>query len=175
MNYLKKIFFILIFFLCSFNFSLAENNIAYLDLDYVVSNSNSGSSLLKQLSKLEKDTIKILSLKEDELKKEENEIKKISDIISKNELQKKIKLLNVKFNSYKELRNENIKIFKNKKKVEILRYMDQINPIIERYMNDQSIDILLDKKNIFIAKTNYDITLKIIDAINIEIVEFKIK
>ena len=33
-------------------------------------------------------------------------------------------------------------------------------------MNQESIDILLEKKNIFIAKTNFDITEKIILLIN---------
>ena len=53
--------------------------------------------------------------------------------------------------------------------------MNLINPIIEKYMNDQSIDILLDKKNIFIAKSNHDITQNIIDIIDKEIKDFKIK
>jgi hypothetical protein len=47
-----------------------------------------------------------------------------------------------------------------------------INPIIQKYMNDQSIDILLDKKNIFIAKDSYDITQKIINLINKGIKDF---
>lgn len=175
MSSLIKLVFILLFFFNSSNFLLAENNIAYLDLDYVLSKSNSGSSLLKQLNEIEKKNLKILSLKEDELKKEENEITKIKSIISKNELEKKIKQLQLKVVSYNKLRNENIKIYKKRRKVEIIRYMNQINPIIERYMNDQSIDILLDKKNIFIAKNNYDITQKIIEIINKEIKDFKIK
>jgi Skp family chaperone for outer membrane proteins len=53
--------------------------------------------------------------------------------------------------------------------------MNTINPIIQKYMNEQSIDILLDKKNIFIAKENFDITQKIIDLINKEIKNFIIK
>jgi Skp family chaperone for outer membrane proteins len=175
MTLLLKIFIIIFFFSNSSNLLLAENNIAYLDLDYVLSKSNSGSSLLKQLNEIEQKNIKILSLKEDELKKEENEIKKIKNIISKNELEKKIQQLKVKLNSYNKLRNENIKIFKERRKVEVLRYMNLINPIIEKYMNNQSIDILLDKKNIFIAKVDYDITQKIIDIIDKEIKDFKIK
>ena len=47
--------------------------------------------------------------------------------------------------------------------------------LIQKYMNEQSIDILLDKKNIFIAKDNFDITQKIIDLINKEIKNFIIK
>ena len=41
-------------------------------------------------------------------------------------------------------------------------------------MNENSIDILFEKKNIFIAKSNYDITKIVIDNINKNITEFKI-
>jgi Skp family chaperone for outer membrane proteins len=41
-------------------------------------------------------------------------------------------------------------------------------------MDDNSIDILLEKKNIFIAKSNYDITQVVIDSINKNIKEFKV-
>ena len=175
MSYPVKFLFILLFFFNFTNLSFGNNNIAYLNLDYLLSNSNSGISLLSQLNKIEKKNINNLELKQNELKKEEKKIIKIKDIISKNELEKKIQELQVKLKAYNTLRNQSIKTFNNKKKIEILRYMNTINPIIQKYMNEQSIDILLDKKNIFIAKENFDITQKIIDLINKEIKNFIIK
>jgi Skp family chaperone for outer membrane proteins len=41
-------------------------------------------------------------------------------------------------------------------------------------MDKNSISILIEKKNIFIAKSNYDITKNILEIINNEIKEFKI-
>ena len=41
-------------------------------------------------------------------------------------------------------------------------------------MDKNSISILIEKKNIFIAKSNYDITKNILKIINNEIKEFKI-
>ena len=41
-----------------------------------------------------------------------------------------------------------------------------INPIIENYMLDNSIEILLDKKNVFIASKKSDITHELIQVIN---------
>ena len=41
-------------------------------------------------------------------------------------------------------------------------------------MDDNSIDILFEKKNIFIAKSNFDITQIVIDSINENIKEFKV-
>ena len=175
MSYPVKFLFILLFFFNFTNLSFGKDNIAYLNLDYLLSNSNSGISLLSQLDKIEKKNINNLESKQNELKKEENEIIKIKDIISKNELEKKIQELQVKLKAYNTLRSQSIKNFNNKKKMEILRYMNMINPIIQKYMNDQSIDILLDKKNIFIAKDSYDITQKIINLTNKEIKDFIIK
>jgi len=52
--------------------------------------------------------------------------------------------------------------------------LNLINPIIEKIMDENSLEILFEKKNIFIAKSNYDITKIVIDNINKNITEFKI-
>jgi len=41
-------------------------------------------------------------------------------------------------------------------------------------MEKNSIGILIEKKNIFIAKSNYDITKNVLEKINNQIKEFKI-
>ena len=55
-----------------------------------------------------------------------------------------------------------------------MSFIKLINPLINKFMNNNSIDILIEKKNIFIAKSNYDITENILEIINKEIKEFKI-
>jgi len=50
-----------------------------------------------------------------------------------------------------------------------------INPIIEKYMSDNSINILLDKKNIFIANNDYDITNFLIELVDNQIKSIEIK
>ena len=52
--------------------------------------------------------------------------------------------------------------------------MKLISPIINEYMEKNSIGILIEKKNIFIAKSNYDITENVLEIINKQIKEFKI-
>ena len=42
-------------------------------------------------------------------------------------------------------------------------------------MTDNAIEVLFEKKNIFIAKSNYDITQIVIEDINKNIKEFKIQ
>ena len=42
------------------------------------------------------------------------------------------------------------------------------NPIIQDYMKKNSIDILLESKNVFIGKNNLDITNDIIKEVNVK-------
>ena len=56
-----------------------------------------------------------------------------------------------------------------KKKKELNEFLKLINPLIKDYMDKNSIDIVIDKKNIFIAKTDKDITKDILEIINREI------
>ena len=56
-----------------------------------------------------------------------------------------------------------------------MRFLKLINPIIETVMEKNSIDIIIEKKNIFIAKSNYDITGDIINNIDENIKDFIIE
>ena len=50
-----------------------------------------------------------------------------------------------------------------------------INPFLAIYSEQNSISVILQKKNILIGKTELDITEKIIKIINSEVKEYKIK
>ena len=163
---IKKIIFIIIFFTGITTNIYAENKIAYLDLDFILSNTNVGKSLFKDIQKLESSKIKELNNKEQILKDEENQILASKNIISKDELNKNINEFQIKLKNYKNLRLDEIDLLKKKRNKDILNLLKSINPIIEKYMNENSISILIDKKNIFIADKNFDITKNLIDLID---------
>ena len=57
--------------------------------------------------------------------------------------------------------------FNQKKKMEFDFFFKKITPIIESYVKEKNIDIVLDRKNIFIASKKKNITqdiIKIIDS-----------
>ena len=56
-----------------------------------------------------------------------------------------------------------------KKKAEFEEFFKKITPIIEKYVNEKKIDIVLDKKNIFVASKKKNVTQEIIKIIDIEI------
>ena len=72
----------------------------------------------------------------------------------------------IKLKKYKNFKNNEINLLKKKRNEDILNLLKSINPLIEKYMKENSISILIDKKNIFIADKNYDITKNLIDLIN---------
>ena len=163
---LKKTIIIIIFFIGLPSNIFAENKIAYLDLDFILSNTNVGKSLFEKIKKFESDKFKELNDKEQKLIDEENKILASKNIISKDELNKKISKFQVKLKNYKNLRLDEINLLKKKRNEDILNLLKSINPLIEKYMNENSISILIDKKNIFIADKKSDITKNLIDLIN---------
>ena len=56
--------------------------------------------------------------------------------------------------------------FKKKESDEIGAILEKINVVIQEYMKQNSIEIVLDKKNIFIGKVSSDITEKILIQVN---------
>ena len=73
MNSLKKLFSILaFFFLYSFN-SLADDNLFYIDLDYIIKNSNSGKIMITKLDKINKKNFETIKLKKNKLIEMESE------------------------------------------------------------------------------------------------------
>ena len=163
---IKKIIFIIILFTGISTNIYAENKIAYLDLDFILSNTNVGKSLFEKIQKFESDKIKELNDKEQILKDEENKILASKNIISKEELNKNISEFQIKLKNYKNLRLNEINLLKKKRNEDMLNLLKSINPLIEKYMNENSISILIDKKNIFIADKNFDITKNLIELID---------
>jgi outer membrane protein len=166
MQKLNKLFLTLvIFFLYSFN-SLADDNLFYIDLDYIIKNSNSGRTMIAKLDNINKKNIEKFKFKKNELIEIEKDLKKKKNIISDDEIKKKLNILNTKLDEFKKYKKKTNEEFRIKKNNELSNIFKVINPIIQTYMDEKSINILMDKKNIFIGKTEYDITNNILDILN---------
>ena len=170
----KNIFFLFFFLLLSNNANSA-NKVSYIDIDYVLSNTIIGKFLLTKLKEDEKLIIIKFKDNDEKFKNDEKKILAKKNLISNDELNREMKSLRNKFNEYKRNKDLEIKNFKEKREINILNLMNLINPIIEKYMADNSIDILLDKKNVFIANKDYDITNFLIELIDNQIKTIEIK
>ena len=162
---------ILLFFLLFSFFSLnvySDDKIFYLDVDKMLNESKKGKKIIKELDNINNDNITQFKLQEDELKKIEQNIANVKNIISKDDLNSKIDELKKKISTYNLDKRKKIKDFENKKNQELKNFLIQVTPIIESYMETNSINIILEKKNIFIANSKYDITIEIIKLIDKE-------
>ena len=69
MNMIKKLFTILIVFFGFIDISNSQDNIVYLDLDRVVSNTKAGKLIISKLEKSKNATFQKFNQKEKDLKK----------------------------------------------------------------------------------------------------------
>ena len=165
----KKFLTILIILLSFITFSYSQDQIVYLDLDKVVSNTKAGKSILIKLEKSKKNALLNFEKKEADLKKIEEEIKSQKNILSENEFKKKLFEFRKDVASFRQDRKKVINDFNQKKKIEFEKFFKKITPIIENYVSEKNIDILLDRKNIFVASKKKNITQEIIEIIDLKI------
>ena len=163
----KSKFLITFFLITFFNISAyGENQIVLLDLDYAVSNSNVGKNILQNLNKTRLEEIEKLKLVESSLIKKEQEINKIKNIISKEELNSKISEFQKEIKDFNVQKDQIQKKFLNDKNKELEELLKKINPLIIKFMDDNSIEMIINKSNVYLAKTKLDITKNIIELIN---------
>jgi Skp family chaperone for outer membrane proteins len=166
---MKKIFlfistFIIFFF--SISISSSSEKIIFINFEYIINNSDHGKLIFKDLNNKREENIKKLKIEEKKLRDEENDIKLKKDIITKDELNNKLTLLNnniKKFKNNKKLIEDELNNIKKKKMND---FITQINLILEEYMNDQSVDIMFNSKNILIGKKTINKTEDILKLIN---------
>ena len=169
MKIINKYFTILIVWFSFITSSYSQDQIVYLDLDKVLNNTKSGSLILSQLEKSKNAALVKFEKKEAELKKIEDEIKKQKNIVSEDELKKKLFEFRKEVSNFRQERQKVVNDFNRKKKLEFEKFFKKITPIIENYVAEKNIDILLDKKNIFVANKKKNITQEIIKIIDSKI------
>ena len=142
---------------------------AYVNIEFLFENSNLGKSISQNMNKIKSEKNKFLKTEEEKLIILENEIKKIKNVISEDELNKKILILKNNVNSYNNEKKKILEELQNKHNLELINFFDKINPILQVYMEQKSISLLFEKKNIFIGKSNIDITNDVLLIINKEL------
>ena len=169
MNFIKKTSTILIVLIIFISSSNSEDQIVYLDLDNVVSNTRAGKLILSELEKSKKSALLRFEKKEKDLKKIEDEIKKQKNVISEDEFKKRLVEFRKEITKFRQDKQKVINEFNQKKQVEFAEFFKKITPIIEQYVSEKKIDIVLDRKNIFVASKKKDITQEIINIIDSKI------
>ena len=162
-----KFFFAKIFFIFLFaGVSNANENIKFININYIVNNSEAGKALNKIIENKSK---KITSELNDMGKKIENKKNKIisqKNILKKEEYDKLLKSYDKevkKFNNIRKKRNEDINKFRINSQKKIL---ETLNPIITAFLKKESVQILLQKEQIIFGDKKLDITEQILKIFN---------
>ena len=162
---MKKLFFLLIF-VFSFEISYADNKIAYIDINHILNNSIVGQSISKHILNIkEKKQVEFLSI-EKKLSDKEKDIINKKNIVEKKIFDDEVKILKEEINDYRNKKKEFNKQLDNQKIEYTKKVLSSLNPIISKYVEENSISIVFPKKNILIAKKKLDITKPIMELLN---------
>ena len=166
MKQVKFIIYLLLFTIFFFKHSLSNDKIAILDLDSLLENTIYGKKLINELNIINEKNLNSLKEIENKIKLDQENIQKQKNILSEEELNNKINDLNKEIKTFQIEKNKLINNFNLEKKKKLDLFFAKIIPEIEKYVDANNINLVIDKKNIFIANKKNNITediAKIID------------
>ena len=169
MTYLNRFILIIIIFFTFINTSISKENIAFVNVDYLIQNSNIGKKLLANINDKDKKNLDNLKKKNKILQDLESSIKKKKNVISDEAYNKEVIDFKKKFQEFSKEKNKIVKEFNVFKKKEIENIFKKINPIINNYMEENSVNLLFDSKNIFMGAKKLNLTEDILKKINNEL------
>ena len=157
-------FFTIFFFFTGL--SQSNEKIVYLDVDFVLANSDKGKIILSNLEEKNKENIKILQSKEKILKDQETQIIKQKNIISEDSYKEKVNNLKNKIDIFKKDKEKLVKNFNQLRQQEINEFIKLVDQILGEYVEKNAIDLVLNKKDILMGKNKYNITNEILELVN---------
>ena len=155
---------ILIFFLGSNLF--ANEKIAFIDLNFVYSNSKIGKKMIKEIENKKKEINKDFKDFQSKLNKEKEKIIAQKNVLSEDEYKKKIISLEDDLKKYNEIiskKNKDLIDYQNKSKNE---FANTLRATLENYAKENSISIILRKEQILIGVNKLDVTKDILELFN---------
>jgi outer membrane protein len=151
------------------NSSFSNENTGFVNIDYILQNSNIGKKLLEDINNKDEENIENLRKKNKFLKELELSIIAKKNIISTEAYNKEVEDFKKKFAEFSSEKNQIVNEFNNFKKNELENFFKKISPTINDYMKENSIKILFDSKNIFIGAQELNFTEDVLKKINKEL------
>ena len=161
-----KFFFIIIAIIFRFEVAFANEKIAFIDLNFIINNSEAGLSINTFINDLSKKKNNDFEVIEKEIKKDENELIAKKNIIEQSIYNNKVNEIRLRINDYKLERQKFNKNLHEKKIKYNNLLLKKLNPIISNYVEKNSITLVLPKKMIIIGKKDLDITKQILETLN---------
>ena len=162
---MKKIILLTIIFFTN-NIVNASTNVAYLDVQFMIDNSNLGKFYRTEIEKLQNKNNSAIVMKENEIKQKEDEFKNQKNLLNQDEIKKKIDEINSMVKQYQILRNDFNKKLSNEKKKFSKEILLILNPLLTKYVESKNINLVIEKKNVLVGVKSLDITKNILEIFN---------
>ena len=166
MKKLKISTFVIFFLLFFSKLAYSIDKIAILDLDSLLEKTNYGKKIIADLNLLNEQNLKSLQKIEKEIKLNQENIKKQKNLLSEEELAKKVNKLNSDIIEFQKKKTNLVSNFNVQKKNKLDEFFKMIIPEIEKHIDEKDITLVFDKKNIFIANKKNNITDEIVRIID---------
>ncbi len=174
MKHIIKIFAVIFFLSLSTN-SFAEQKVVVLDMKLVLNTSKAGKGAQDYLQKSFKDNQKKFTDMENKLKKEENDLLNQKANISKEEYTKKSDDLRKKVIDYQSQRRSSLDKIAKQRAEARKALLEKITPILDNFIKENNVSIVIDKKNVIGGDATLDITDVIIEKLNKELPSLNLK
>mgnify|MGYP000025766705 FL=1 len=174
MKYLVK-FFVVTFLLLICTYVSAEQKVVFLDIKFALNNSKAGKTLQDELQKSFKENQKIFLDEENKLKQLEGNLLAQKSILTKEEYKKKSEVLRKKVVDYQLRRRTSLDEIAAQRTKAKKALLEKLNPILETYIKENDISLVVNKKNIVMGNTDLDITKIIVEKLNKELPSLSIK
>ena len=161
MKNFKLLTLIIFFFLTFTNLAFSEDKIAIIDLDILLEKTNYGKKIIVDLNSLNEQNVKSLKKIETEIKLNQDDIKKQKNLLSDEELKKKVNKLNADIVEFQKKKNNLVSSYNLEKKKRLDDFFKKIIPEIEKYIDEQNISLVFEKKNIFIVNKKKILQVKL--------------
>ncbi len=171
----KLILFSIIFYSFIFSNALSNTNekIVYIDMDKIMKISKAGKNVIDKINKQKKNDISKFQKIEKDLKSNEDELVKKKNVLSDEEFNKELTVLRKKIDEYRSLRQKSVETSTKKRLNASADFALKIKPILAEYASNNGIDMVIQKKNIIMGKSELDITDEILIIVDKKITKLK--
>ena len=163
-NFISFVLVILIFFLGTNLF--AQEKIAFIDLNFVYSNSKIGKKMIKEISNKQENINKDFKDFQNKLDKEKEKLLSQKNVLAEDEYKKKIIALEQDLKKYNEIiskKRKDLIDYQNKSKNEFIK---KLQSTLQKYASENSLSLILRKEQILIGSNQLDVTKDILELVN---------
>ena len=162
----KTLISLILFFFLYNNSAFSQGTIAFIDLNYIYSNSKTGKKIIKEIDNKQSKINKDFKDYQNKLNKEKDDLLSRKNVLEKDELKKRITELEnnlIKYQQEISKKNQNLIDFRKKSKND---FAVSLRSTLENYAKENKISLILRKEQLLLGESGLDITKEILELFN---------